>query len=272
MSSRIAFLGGGNMADALLQGLLQSGVAEASRVVVAEPVAARREYLEKKHGVSTTGENEVAVRDADVLIVAVKPQVIDEALASVRGALPASALVVSIAAGVSCERIESTLRGSSFGRLPRVVRTMPNTPALVSEGATGISRGAAATDEDVALARRLFESVGKAVEVPEHLLDAVTGLSGSGPAYVFLFIEALADGGVRNGLPRAAAIELAAQTVKGAAEMVLTTGKHPGELKDMVTSPAGTTIAGVSALERGAFRGTVIDAVTAATERSKALG
>jgi pyrroline-5-carboxylate reductase len=267
MSSRIAFLGGGNMADALLGGLLRSGVTEASSVIVAEPLPVRREYLVEKHGVNTTGDNRAAVKDAEIVVLAVKPQVMDGALDSIRDAMPTDALTVSIAAGVSCERIEARLGGA-----PRVVRTMPNTPALVSAGATGIARGAHATEDDVSVALRLFESVGNAVEVPEGLLDAVTGLSGSGPAYVFVFIEALADAGVKNGLPRGAALALAAQTVKGAAELVLSTGKHPGELKDMVTSPGGTTIAGVSALERGAFRGTVIDAVTAATERSKELG
>lgn len=255
------------MADALVGGLLRSGFAEAPLVTVAEPLGSRRDYLIEKHGVRATSENAAAVEGAEIVILSVKPQVMDAALDSVRDALPRSALVVSIAAGVSCGKIEEALGGA-----PRVVRAMPNTPALVSSGATGVARGAHATEEDVAVALALFESVGNAVEVPEHLLDAVTGLSGSGPAYVFLFIEALADAGVRNGLSRGAALALAAQTVKGAAELVLSTGKHPGELKDMVTSPGGTTIAGVAELERGAFRGTVIEAVTAATERSRELG
>jgi pyrroline-5-carboxylate reductase len=267
MSTRIAFLGGGNMADALLGGLLRSGVAEAASVVVSEPLAARREYLVEKHGVTTTSENADAAAHAQILVLAVKPQVMDVALASIRDALPNDALTISIAAGVSCRTIEAGL-----GAAARVVRTMPNTPALVSAAATGIARGARATDDDVRMTRKLFESVGTAVEVPESLLDAVTGLSGSGPAYVFQFIEALSDAGVKNGLSRAAALALAAQTVKGAAEMVLATGKHPAELKDMVTSPGGTTIAGVAVLERGAFRAAVIDAVSAATERSKELG
>jgi len=176
------------------------------------------------------------------------------------------AVIVSIAAGVTLEALENAMPGK------RIVRVMPNTPCLVGEAASGFSLGTLATNEDRKLVKKLLDAVGVSVEVPENLLNAVTGLSGSGPAYVFQFIEALSDGGVRAGLPRQVATMLAAQTVKGAAEMVLNTGKHPGELKDGVTSPGGTTIAGVEALEKGGFRASTISAVTAATKRSMQLG
>eukprot|EP00956_Cyclotella_meneghiniana_P045425 scaffold368165_cov83-Cyclotella_meneghiniana.AAC.6 len=176
------------------------------------------------------------------------------------------AVIISIAAGITLETLEKALPGR------RVVRVMPNTPCLVGEAACGFALGTLATDEDRTLVKTLLDAVGLSMEVSETLLNAVTGLSGSGPAYVFQFIEALSDGGVRAGLPRNVATMLAAQTVKGAAEMVLSTGKHPGQLKDAVTSPGGTTIAGVEALEKGGFRATTISAVTAATKRSMQLG
>ncbi len=264
--TKIGFIGGGNMAGALVRGLLARGVAEPGDVIVAEPVAARRAELESAHGVRTSGDNATVVTEADVIVLAIKPQVFASLLPEL-ARVGGSKLVVSIAAGVPIATMEGAI-----GEGARVVRAMPNTPALAAEGATAIAIGAGATAADAELARALFDAVGTTVIVAETALDAVTGLSGSGPGFVFQFIEALADGGVRVGLPRDIALRLAAQTVRGAATLVLETGRHPGELKDMVTSPGGTTIAGVHALERGALRGTVIDAVEAATARSAELG
>jgi len=267
LGKKIAFLGGGNMAEALVKGLLAAGTARAAEIVCAEPVAERREVLRQRHGVAVTASNAEAVAAAEVVLLSVKPQVVDAVLTEIAPSFGAARLLVSIAAGVPIAAIARRL-----GAGARIVRTMPNTPALVGAGATALARGGAATEADLALAKGLFEAVGIAVVVDEHLLDAVTGLSGSGPAYVFLAIEALADGGVKAGLPRATALALAAQTVVGAGRMVLETGDHPGKLKDQVTSPAGTTIAGVHALEAAGFRAALIAAVEAAARRSRELG
>jgi pyrroline-5-carboxylate reductase len=267
LDTDIAFIGGGQMAFALAQGLIRAGIVPAVRIRVSEPVAAQREKLERELTVTTVSETSAALRGAKIVVLATKPQVMGAVLADVSTWLEKDALVVSIVAGVPLATMESALPKGT-----RVIRTMPNTPALVGAAATGIARGAHATDADLETARTLFDAVGASVVVAESLLDAVTGLSGSGPAYVYLFIEALADGGVRSGLPRDAAMRLAAQTVLGSAQMVLETKKHPGELKDMVTSPGGTTIAGVHTLEEKGFRGAVISAVKAATDRSAELG
>jgi pyrroline-5-carboxylate reductase len=203
---------------------------------------------------------------SSVVFLAVKPQQMSQALMNLRHAVRPEHLIVSIAAGVSLKAIDAGL-----GRESRLIRVMPNTPCLAGAGASAFSRGTHATNDDAALVQRLLSNVGIAVEVPEKLLDAVTGLSGSGPAYVYQIIEALSDGGVRMGLPRETATKLAAQTVLGAAKMVLTTGQHPGSLKDAVTSPGGTTIAGLHEMERGGLRGILMDAVQAATERAREL-
>jgi pyrroline-5-carboxylate reductase len=202
-----------------------------------------------------------------VLILAVKPDQVGGALSEIRDQVTEKHLLISIAAGVTLAKLEASLGGDT-----RIVRVMPNTPALVGDSATGFALGKSATPADAELAKKLFSAVGVAFQVKESLLDAVTGLSGSGPAYVYLFIEALSDGGVAAGLPRDVATRLAAQTVMGAAKMVLETGQHPGALKDMVTSPGGTTIEGLHELEKGKLRGTVMSAVRAATEKSKKLG
>jgi pyrroline-5-carboxylate reductase len=267
LGKKIAFVGSGNMAEALVKGLVAAGLAEPGEIVCADPRAERREELEKRYRVATTGDNPAAVAGADLVILSVKPQIMDVILDEIAGSIDPRKLVISIAAGVTTAAIARKL-----GAGVRIVRTMPNTPALVGAGATALARGAHATEEDLALAFTLFEAVGTAVVVEEHLLDAVTGLSGSGPAFVFLAIEALADGGVKVGLPRAVALSLAAQTVVGAGALVLETGEHPGRLKDQVTSPGGTTIAGVHALEAAGFRAALISAVEAATRRSKELG
>ncbi len=250
-----------------MKGLLAAGTASADEIVCAEPRAERREELRRRHGVAVTASNLDAVKQAQVLVLSVKPQVMDALLDEIAPAVDHSKLVVSIAAGVPIAALARRL-----GAGARIVRTMPNTPALVGEGATALARGPHATEADLSEAVALFEAVGTAVVVEEHLLDAVTGLSGSGPAFVFLAVEALADGGVKVGLPRHVALALAAQTVVGAGRLVLETGEHPGQLKDQVTSPGGTTIAGVHALETAGFRAALIAAVEAATKRSRELG
>jgi len=267
LGKKIAFLGSGNMAEAIVKGLLAAGTATAAEIVCAEPRAERREELRARHGVGVTGSNLEAVRQAQVIVLSVKPQVMDALLDELAPAVDPSKLVISIAAGVPIAAIAGRLRAGA-----RIIRTMPNTPAIVGEGATALARGPHATEADLSEAVALFEAVGTAVVVDENLLDAVTGVSGSGPAFVFLAIEALADGGVKMGLTRPIALALAAQTVVGAGRLVLETGEHPGKLKDQVTSPAGTTIAGVHALETAGFRAALIAAVEAAAKRSRELG
>ncbi|MCS6799954.1 MAG: pyrroline-5-carboxylate reductase [Myxococcota bacterium] len=259
----IAFLGAGNMAGALIGGLLHAGACAPERIIATDVRRERLQELERLHGIRTSTDNAGAARAADLVVLATKPQAFDRLLAQLEGI--GDRLVVSIAAGVPSSIVENRTGA-------RVVRAMPNTPALVRAGATAIAAGARATDEDVRRARALFDAVGTTVVVEETLLDAVTGLSGSGPAYVFLIIEALADAGVKVGLHRADAQALAAQTVLGAARLLLETGEHPGRLKDMVTSPGGTAIAGLHTLESGGLRRTLIDAVEAATRRAIELG
>ena len=263
----LTFLGAGAMGEALTRGLLQAGTYSASDITLFDVDQTRVETLAESLGVRASNSALDAARNADAILVAVKPQIIETALAPLRDEISPAQTVISIAAGVSTARLEAC-----FARDVPVVRVMPNTPALVGAAASAICGGKFAKTENIALAKTLFEAVGLAIETDEKLLDGVTGLSGSGPAYVFLFIEALADGGVRAGLSREVALKLAAQTVMGSAQMLLETGKHPGVLKDQVASPGGTTIAGVHALENGGFRGIVMDAVLAAANRSKELG
>jgi pyrroline-5-carboxylate reductase len=267
LGKRIAFLGTGNMAEALVKGLLRAGTADASEIVCSEPRAERREEIAKRYGVKVVAENLAAAEEAQIVVLSVKPQTMDDLLEEIAPAIDHSKLVVSIAAGIPIAAIARKL-----GAGVRIVRTMPNTPALVGAGATALARGAHATQADLEQARALFQAVGVAVLVEEHHLDAVTGLSGSGPAFLFLVIEALADGGVKVGLARPVAMALAAQTVLGSAKLVLETGEHPGRLKDQVTSPGGTAIAGIHALESGGLRSALIAAVEAATRRSHELG
>jgi pyrroline-5-carboxylate reductase len=266
MSKRIGFIGAGNMAQALIAGVLRSGVApESIRIVDPEP--GQREKVKATYGVSHADEAGQLAAWAEVLILAVKPQVAGVVLRGAASALTADKLLISVCAGVSLAAIES-----HAGSAARYIRSMPNTPALVGEGATALAAGPRVTSEDLVFAEQLFSSVGQCSVVPESYLDAVTGLSGSGPAFVMLVIEGLADGGVRAGLPRAVALKLATQTVLGSAKLVRETQQHPGVLKDQVTSPAGTTIEGVATLERGGLRGLLIDAVTAAAKRAAELG
>lgn len=265
MSISVGFVGSGNMATAIMDGLLENGVCKPEDLFCSDRYEPSLEKARTK-GITATTDNMVVCEQAkSAVIIAVKPNAVEQVCADM-SSVKSDALVISIAAGISLGTLEQHLDGH------RVVRVMPNTPCLVGQGAAGYALGSLATPQDRILVETIFGSCGTASELPEILLNAVTGLSGSGPAYVFQFIEALADGGVRVGLPRDVAMQLAAQTVKGSAEMVLKTGMHPGALKDMVTSPGGTTIAGVEKLEQGSFRATTIGAVVAATKRSMQLG
>lgn len=267
LGKTIAFLGAGNMAGALLRGLLAQGIAEPSEILCTDVREERLAELASKYGVTTLTSNREATERADVVVLATKPQAFDRLLPEVGASLKDGTLVLSIAAGVTCNAIEGHLPAGA-----RVVRAMPNTPAIVDAGATGIAKGSNATSADIALARKLFDGIGISVVLDESLIDAVTGLSGSGPAYIFLIIEALSDAGVKVGLHRDSAQLLAAQTVLGSAKLLLETGEHPGRLKDMVTSPGGTAIAGLHTLEAGGLRTTLINAVETATARAKTLG
>ncbi len=264
---RLGFLGAGNMSGALIKGLLHAKVLPPERILASDVKADRLEQLHKLHGIRTTTDNHALLRESDVIVLGVKPQAIDKVLTDIGAEVRADQLVVSVAAGVPIDALEARLPAGA-----RVVRAMPNTPATVQAGATAIAGGAHAREDDLRIARELFEAVGRVVVLDEGLLDAVTGLSGSGPAYVMLIIEALADGGVKVGLHRDTALLLAAQTVFGSALLLLETGEHPGRLKDMVTSPGGTAIAGLHTLESGALRKTLIDAVEVASKRSAELG
>ncbi len=263
---RLAIIGAGAMGSALVRGLIQSEKLKADQIVASDIDEERLKQLQP-FGVQTTNDNKLAVQQSDVALLCVKPQVMDEVLAEISPAVdPKKHCVISIAAGIPISRLESALPEGT-----PVVRVMPNTPAQVLAGASAIALGTNATELHRQIAHEIFSAVGLVIDVPEKLIDAVTALSGSGPAYVFVFAEALADAGVNLGLPRAVALKLAAQTLLGAAKMLLETGKHPAELKDMVTSPGGTTIAALSVLERKAFRGAIIEAVAVAHQRAKEL-
>jgi pyrroline-5-carboxylate reductase len=261
------FIGAGRMATALAKGLRAANLASADRIVASDPLPESAEHFARETGGRLAATNREVLAGADVVFLAVKPQNMAEVLSELHGHATRDHLVISIAAGIPL----STL-AAGLGDGPRLVRVMPNTPCLVGAGASGYCLGPGATLRDGAMVAELLGAVGTAHEVKESLLDAVTGLSGSGPALVYVIIEALSDGGVKVGLPRSVATALAAQTVRGAAEMVLKTGQHPAVLKDAVASPGGTTIAGLAALETGGVRATLIAAVEAATRRSAELG
>jgi pyrroline-5-carboxylate reductase len=263
----IGFLGAGKMATALARGFVRTEIVFPKEIIAGDVSAAARAAFTKETGAKTTASNSDVLKFAGVLILAVKPDQVAGVLAEQRGNFTNEQLLISIAAGVTLAKMEAALPAGA-----RVIRVMPNTPALVGEAAAAFALGKSATAADGELAKKLLSAVGIAFPVKESLLDAVTGLSGSGPAYVYQFIEALSDGGVGAGLPRDIATKLAAQTVLGAAKMVLETGQHPGALKDQVTSPGGTTIEGLHELEKGKLRATVMSAVRAATEKSKKLG
>lgn len=263
----VTIIGAGNIGRALIGGLVKGHDTDPSQIrATRRNAAALQELAEQFPGIRTLSDNTEAVRGATVIVLAIKPQNVFDVLQEIREHVAPDALVVSVLAGITTEAIRAAL-----GQDIAVVRTMPNTPALVDEGATAIAGGAFARPEHLQLARRLFEAVGRVEEVPEYLLDAVTGLSGSGPAYVYMFIESLTDAGVKQGLPRPVAFRLAAQTVFGAAKLVIETGKHPAILRDEVTTPGGTAIAAVAELEAHGIRTMLINAVATATARSKEL-
>lgn len=264
---RIGFVGAGKMAVALAKGFIRAGLLKPSHILASDVDEAARAHFAAETQALTTGFNPEVPSRADVLILSVKPDQAIEVLREMRESIGDRHLVISIAAGITLGALESALPTGS-----RVIRVMPNTPALVGQSASAFAPGRMATPEDCVQAHNLLSAVGKAFQVKESLLDAVTGLSGSGPAYAYLMIEALSDGGVAAGLPRETATRLAAQTLLGAATMVLETGFHPGALKDMVTSPGGTTIEGLHELERAGVRAGLINAVRAATDKAVRLG
>ncbi len=261
------FIGGGQMAEALIKGLLAKGLADSGTIHAADPSPERQKLLEERYNINVYAAGEDVCKAAKTIILAVKPQVMATVLRSVSPHITQEHLVISIAAGITLSFLEKGLPPGT-----RVVRVMPNTPALVLEGAAGICGGTGASDKDVALVMSMFNAVGIAVAVNENLMDAVTGLSGSGPAYCFAFVQGLIDAGVREGIPRPEATELAIQTMAGSAALLRETGKSPADLTAMVTSPGGTTIEGLFRLEKGGFRAAVMDAVHGATTRSRELG
>ncbi len=265
---KIAIIGTGNMGEALVSGLLVSGSSKAKNIICTDVRQYKLDAVKAKYKVRTTGNNLKAVAASDIIIYAVKPQIMASTLAETAARLDVSKLVISIAAGVPLAAMESCVSKDL-----RLVRVMPNIAAFVKEAATAIAAGSHATKEDVELTMEIFNSIGKCIFLKEnYLMDAITGLSGSGPAYIFLIVDALADAGVKMGLSRQESLFLAAQTVLGAAKLLMETGEHPGQLKDKVTSPGGTAIAGLATLESGGLRTTLINAVEAATLRSKELG
>jgi pyrroline-5-carboxylate reductase len=263
----IGFIGAGNMTEAMVSGLLHAGLVDQSQIMASDVRADRRDAIKRQFAVHVTSDNRAVASRSDLLVLSVEPQVLDEVLADIESSLKAHALVVSVAAGYPLARLARHLP-----RHTKLVRAMPNTPSSVRAGITAVTVTSGVPEEETHRARALFEAIGQVVMVEERLMDAVTGLSGSGPAYIFVLIEALADGGVKAGLPRPIAEILAAQTVLGAAKMVQDTGEHPARLKDRVASPGGTTIAGLHVLEQGRLRATLISAVEAATNRSAELG
>ena len=264
---KVGFVGAGNMAEAMLRGMIGAKLLPARDIFVQDVRPRRVEQLARHYGVSVSPSLEDLARRCGTVVFAVKPQVVPEVLEALPKGERKGKLFLSIAAGVKTRVFLDAL-----GKDGSVIRAMPNTPAQVGMGSTGLFFASGVTTAQKEWARKIFSSFGSVAEFPrEELLDVVTALSGSGPAYAFLFIEALADGAVRSGMGREEALDLAAATVEGAARMVRESGKHPGQLKDLVTSPGGTTAAGVAALERGAFRGTVMDAVFAAWQRCKEI-
>jgi len=266
-NKKLSIIGGGNMGEVIVSGIIAGNLVSAQSVTVSDIDTTRLTRFRDTYGVRTEEENPKAVASGDIIIFAVKPQTMGDVLQEISKSVTNSKLVISIAAGITTSFIEGFLKKGM-----RVIRVMPNTPALIGEGAAALAAGTNAGETDLTLAQQIFNAVGITVVVKEELMDAVTGLSGSGPAYTFLIIEALSDAGVKMGLTRDVALKLAAQTLAGAAKLCLKGDRHPAQLKDMVTSPAGTTIAGVKALENGCLRGTLMDAVEAATLRSKELG
>lgn len=266
MSVKLGTIGGGVMGEALLSRLIAQKVYEPLEVMVSDPLPQRRDYLNERYQVQVTSDNQVVASASEVLLLAIKPQVFDAVVAGLPKAEGTDQLVLSILAGVPLHKLEA-----AFPQQP-TIRAMPNTPATVGAGMTAIASGTEVQPRHLEKAKQILQAVGDVVEVPESMMDAVTGLSGSGPGYVAIAIEALTDGGVAAGLPRAIAAKLALNTVLGSAQLLKETGMHPAELKDRVTSPGGTTIAGISQLESAGFRSALIEAVRKAAQRSQELG
>ncbi|VAW39522.1 Pyrroline-5-carboxylate reductase [hydrothermal vent metagenome] len=263
----VGLIGGGQMGEALVRGMLEARLFPPEKIMVAEPDPARQDYLRATYSVAVTADALELAKACSIIIVAVKPQIIGSVLSLYRPGITRQHLVISIAAGITIKRLEEEL-----GEEVRIIRVMPNTPALVLAGASALSSNTKAGSEDLETAKRIFSAVGTCVELSEDLLDAVTGLSGSGPGYVFTFIEAMVDGGVLAGLPRPVAEQLVLHTVYGSAKLAMETGEPAAVLKGRVTSPGGTTITGLEVLENSGFRGAVMTAVKAATERSRNMG
>jgi pyrroline-5-carboxylate reductase len=264
---KIGFIGTGKMGSSLIKGICNAGVIPSSGIYASDVFEASLRELHESLHINVTQDNKEVVRNSDIIVLAVKPQILKSVLSSIKDIVTPDKIVISIAAGVKLETIENELNERT-----RVVRVMPNIAATVAEAASAIAQGKNASAEDADDVLRIFQSVGRAILIPENLMDAVTGLSGSGPAFIFPVIEAMADGGVHEGLDRNSALILAAQTVLGAAKMMLETNIHPGQLKDMVTSPAGTTIRGIYELEESGIRAAFMKAVIASSNRSKELG
>ncbi len=265
---KIGFIGGGNMAEALVKGLTSSGAVKKGDIIVSDTIAKRLEHLKSVYGVGTTGDNKAVAARSDFIILSVKPKSINKVVSEIKSAVTAKKILVSIAAGIPTSQITKALGKKRV----KIVRVMPNTPALVLAGASALYCTPELSTKERESVRHIFESVGLAhIVEDESLIDAVTGLSGSGPAFVSMFVEALSDGGVKMGLPRELSLQLAAQTVFGTAKMIIENETHPAELKDKVSSPGGTTIEGIHELESGGFRANVISAVEAAAYRSREL-
>ena len=270
-SKTIGFIGGGNMAEAMIRGLVSTSVIDSKNLYVSDPVNEKLEKLKTDYKINVAKDNIELVQNCDIIVLAVKPQSVNEVINGIHDQVTAKKLVISILAGVPINRMEELLQLGANKKVG-VIRTMPNTPSLVQSGVTALSPSKNVSETDLQFAKEIFEAIGKTVVVPESHIDAVTGLSGSGPAYIFMIIEALSDAGVKMGLSRQVADVLTIQTMIGSAKLALESGLHPGELKNMVTSPGGTTISGLHALEEGGLRTTLMNAVEAATKRSIELG
>lgn len=264
---KLGFIGCGNMAQAMITGILKQNVVSPDELIVSNPHEEKIAKLKEQFGILTTTDNKKTAKEAEIVVLAVKPQVYPEVIKEIRDEVSTEQIIVTIAAGVSMAATER-----QFGKEMKIVRVMPNTPALVGEGMSGLCCNEYVTEEEFDKVHHIFQSFGKAEKITENLMDAVVGVSGSGPAYVYMFIEAMADAGVAQGLPRKQAYTFAAQTLLGSAKMVLETGQHPGELKDAVCSPAGTTIEAVNTLEKKGFRSAVFEAVNAAAKKNHELG
>ena len=263
---KLGFIGTGNMATAMMGGIIENHIASPEEIIGADPFAPGRERVKEKYGIRVTADDNEVVKNAEVVILSVKPQFYADVIAGIRDDVTDSHLIITIAPGKTLSWL-----ADQFQKPVKIVRTMPNTPAMVGEGMTGACKNAYVTDEDMEKALSILNGFGKAELIPEHMMDAVVAISGSSPAYVFVMIEAMADAAVSGGIPRSQAYKFAAQAVLGSAKMVLETGKHPGELKDMVCSPAGTTIEAVRVLEEKGFRSAIIEAMKKCEEISKSL-